>query len=115
MPLSDNEEKILAEIEANIRKSDPGLAQQVEQSTVYRHSGRKIAMSVGGIVLLLVVIVLTFSTPAWPVAFIAFTGMALIGMSLVDNIVKIGKVGVDDARKQAKRIDPTSWRSQKDQ
>lgn len=114
MPLSDNEEKILAEIEANIRKSDPGLAHQVEQSTVYRHSGRKIAMSVAGIIVLLVVIVLTFSSPAWPVAFVAFAGMVLIGMSLVDHMVKIGRVGVDDARKQAKKIDPTSWRSQKE-
>jgi len=104
MPLSDNEEKILAEIEANIRKSDPGLAQHVEQTTVYRHSGRRIAMSVAGIVGLLVVIVFTFSTPAWPVAFLAFAGMVMIGMSLVENVVKIGKVGVDDARKQAQKL-----------
>ncbi len=115
MPLSDNEEAILAEIEANIRKSDPDLAQHVEQTTVYRHSGRKIAISVAGIVALLVVIVFTFSSPAWPVAFVAFAGMALIGMSLVDDIVKIGRVGVDDARKQAQRMDKTSWRTRKDQ
>ena len=111
MPLSDNEEKILAEIEANIRKSDPGLAQHVEQSTVYRYSGRRIALSVCGIVALLVVIVATFSSRAWPVAFIAFAAMVAIGISLVDHMVKIGRAGVDDARKQAQKIDRSSWRS----
>ena len=45
MPLSENEEKILADIEANIRRSDPDLAQHVEQTTIYRHSGRRILFS----------------------------------------------------------------------
>lgn len=115
MPLSDDEEKILAEIEAGIRKTDPNLAQHVEQSTVYRHSGRRIAVSVLGIVALLVLIVFTFSTDFWPVAFVAFGVMVLVGISLVEHIVKIGKAGVDDAMKQAHRISPsTPWRGRRD-
>lgn len=108
MPLSDNEEKILAEIEANIRKSDPSLAAHVEQNTVYRYSGRRLILSVAGIIALLAIIVFTFSSPAWPVAFVAFAGMVAIGISLVDHVVKIGRASVDDARKHVKRID--SWR-----
>ncbi|HMS24684.1 MAG TPA: DUF3040 domain-containing protein [Acidimicrobiia bacterium] len=115
MPLSDNEEKILAEIEANIRKSDPGLAQHVEQSTVYRHSGRRIVFSVLGILALLIIIVFTFSSSAWPVAFVAFALMVIVGISLVDHVVKIGRAGVDDARKQAHKINPpSSWRTRRD-
>lgn len=113
MPLSEDEEKILAEIEKNIRKSDPGLAQHVEQTTVYRHSGRRIALSVVGIIVLLVLIVFTF-TNAWPIAFVAFGLMVLVGISLVDHIVKIGRAGVDDARKQAHKISPAPWRSRRD-
>jgi len=68
-----------------------------------------------GIIALLVVIVITFSSShAWPVAFVAFTAMVIIGISLVDHIVKIGRAGVDDARKQAHRINPTSWRPHRD-
>lgn len=103
MPLSENEEKILADIEANIRKSDPGLAQHVEQNTIYRHSGRRILLSVLGLVALLVVIVVSF-TKLWPVAFIAFIAMVIIGISLVDHVAKISKAGVDDVIRQSKKM-----------
>ena len=114
MPLSENEEKILAQIEAGIRKTDPNLAQQVEQSTVYRHSGRRSVFSVLGIVGLLAVILFTFSTSLWPIAFVAFGVMVIVGILLVENIVKIGRAGVDDAMKQAHRMNPTgSWKGRR--
>ena len=114
MPLSEDEEKILAQIEAGIRKTDPNLAQQVEQSTVYRHSGRRSIFSVIGIVALLVVILFTFSTPLWPIAFVSFGLMVIVGILFVENIVKIGRAGVDDAIKQANRMNPTgSWKGRK--
>lgn len=115
MPLSNDEEKILAQIEAGIRKTDPNLAQQVEQTTIYSYSGRKIALTVFGIVLLLAIIVFTFSGDFWIVSFVAFGVMVLVGISLVEHIVKIGKAGVDDAKKQAQKISPsTSWRGRRD-
>jgi hypothetical protein len=115
MPLSNDEEKILAQIEAGIRKSDPNLAQQVEQSTVYRYSGRRIALSIFGIIALLATIVFTFSGDFWIVSFVAFGIMVLVGISLVEHMVKIGKAGVDDAMKQAQKINPsTPWRGRHD-
>lgn len=112
MPLSDDEERILAQIEAGIKKSDPGLAQQVEQTTVYRYSGRKIALLIGTILVLFAAIIFTFSTELWPVAFIAFALMVMVGISLVDHMLKIGRAGVDDARKQAQRMNTSSsWRN----
>jgi hypothetical protein len=114
MPLSDDEEKILAEIEANIRQSDPHLAQHVEQTTVYRHSGKRIVGSIIVIIVLLGIIVATF-TNLWPVAFAAFGAMVIVGIALVDHIVKIGRAGVDEARKQAKKMNNTSsWRTRGD-
>jgi uncharacterized membrane protein YdbT with pleckstrin-like domain len=103
MPLSENEEKILADIEANIRRSDPDLAQHVEQTTIYRHSGRRILFSVLGLVALLIVIVISF-TQTWWISFIAFGAMVAIGISLVDHVVKISKAGVDDVIRQSKRM-----------
>ena len=103
MPLSENEEKILADIEANIRKSDPGLAQHVEQTTIYRHSGRRILFSVLGLVALLVIIVVSF-TKVWAVAFVAFGAMVVIGITLVDHVEKISRAGVDDVIRQSKKM-----------
>jgi hypothetical protein len=103
MPLSDEEEKILAQIEAGIKKTDPGLAQHVEQTNLYRYSGRRIAFSILGIIALLALMVVTF-TNAWPVAFVSFAIMVVIGISLVDHIVKIGRASVDDAKKQAQKM-----------
>ncbi len=115
MPLSNDEERILAQIEAGIRKSDPNLAQHVEQSSVYRYSGRRIAFSIIGILALLGVIIFTFSGDFWVVSFVAFGIMVLVGISLVEHVVKIGKAGVDDAMKQAQKINPsTPWRGRHD-
>ena len=110
MPLSENEEKILADIEANIRRSDPDLAQHVEQTTIYRHSGRRILFSVIGLLLLLVVIVISF-TKAWYISFISFGIMVVIGTSLVDHVVKISKAGVDDVIRQSKKMTNKSKRN----
>src|SRR5207247_2260266 len=62
MPLSDEEQKILREIEAQLSASDPALAQQVKTSTVYRHAGRNIKWAGLGFVVGLVLIVFTFAT-----------------------------------------------------
>ena len=42
MPLSDEEQKILREIEAQLNATDPGLVEQVSRTTLYRHSARVI-------------------------------------------------------------------------
>lgn len=110
MPLSDDEEKILAEIEANIRKSDPDLAQHVEQTNIFRYSGKRLALSSLGIVILLGVIVATF-TNAWPIAFAAFGAMVVVGISLANHITKIGRAGVGEARDYAQRKSASPWKT----
>src|SRR5438093_7187706 len=58
MPLSEDEQRILREIEENLSATDPKLVQQVSDTTLYRHSARVIKWSVvgflGGLALLLV-------------------------------------------------------------
>lgn len=102
MALSDHEEKILKQIEAGIRKSDPGLAQHVEQTNIYKYSGKKIALSVMALIALLALIIITF-TNALPIAFIAFILMIVVGISLANHIVKIGRASVDEAREYARK------------
>jgi Protein of unknown function (DUF3040) len=40
VPLSDHEQKILAELEESLVKQDPEFAERVRSETVYRHAGR---------------------------------------------------------------------------
>ena len=42
MPLSEDEQRILQEIEAQFYANDPQLAQQVSETTLYRHAARNI-------------------------------------------------------------------------
>src|SRR5882762_5287803 len=42
MPLSEDEQRILQEIEAQFYANDPQLAQQVSETTLYRHASRNI-------------------------------------------------------------------------
>ena len=40
VPLSEDEQRILHEIERRFYESDPAFASQVSQTTLYRHAGR---------------------------------------------------------------------------
>ena len=40
MPLSDDEQRILSEIEANLYETDPSLAEEVRDTTVFKHGFR---------------------------------------------------------------------------
>ena len=50
MPLSEDEQRILKEIEANLNETDPRLVQEVSETTLYRHSARAIKWAVFGFV-----------------------------------------------------------------
>ena len=50
MPLSEDEQRILREIEENLSATDPKLVQQVSDTTLYRHSARVIKWAVVGFV-----------------------------------------------------------------
>lgn len=58
MPLSEEEQRILSEIEQQFYASDPAFAREVGKTTLYRHAGRNLRWSgaafFAGFVLLLV-------------------------------------------------------------
>ena len=41
MPLSEHEQRILAELEESLSQQDPSFADRVANETVYRHAGRQ--------------------------------------------------------------------------
>ena len=63
MPLSDEEQKILKEIEAQLNATDPGLVEQVSRTTLYRHSARMIRWAALGVLAGLVLLDLHLRRP----------------------------------------------------
>ena len=61
MPLSEEEQKILKEIEAQLNATDPGLVEQVSRTTLYRHAARMIRWAALGFLAGLVLLVFTFA------------------------------------------------------
>jgi len=94
MPLSEEEQKILKEIEAQLNATDPELVEQVSRTTLYRHSARVIRWSVFGFVAGLALLVLTFANNL----FFGVLGAAIMLFCLLvieRNVRKLGKAGLE--------------------
>jgi len=94
MPLSEDEQRILREIEANLSVTDPKLVQQVSDTTLYRHSARLIKWSVFGFVAGLVLLVATF-TSVLALGVLGFLIMLFCLLVIERNVRKIGKAGFE--------------------
>ncbi len=62
MPLSEDEQRILSEIEQQLYQSDPALARDIADTTVYTHAYRNLKWSLLGFVVGLVALILTLGT-----------------------------------------------------
>jgi hypothetical protein len=91
VPLSEDEQRILQEIEQQLYASDPQLARQAS-TTVYRHAGRNLKWAALGFFAGLVFMVLTFasSTILGIVGFLVMLGAAL---AFERNLRRMGKAG----------------------
>src|ERR1700730_10601256 len=94
MPLSEDEQRILREIEENLSATDPKLVQQVSDTTLYRHSARVIKWAVVGFVAGLLLMVFTFTTTLilGVVGFLVMLGCAL---AIEHNVRKLGRAGME--------------------
>jgi hypothetical protein len=93
MPLSEEEQKILREIEQQLNATDPDLVEQVSRTTLYRHSARVIKWSALGLIGGLVLIVLTFAK-SLPVAVLGFFVMLGCLLVIERNVRKLGRAGL---------------------
>ena len=94
VPLSDDEERILSEIEERLYESDPVLAREVAQTTVYTKSLRSLKWSglafFTGIVLMVVTLSISFL-----LAFGAFLVMLGAAWAIERNARQLGKTGLE--------------------
>ena len=79
MPLSEHEQRILAELEESLTKHDPSFVKSVRETSVVTHSGRRIRWGVAGFLAGLLVLVLFFSHSV----VVGLLGVALMFVSAV--------------------------------
>jgi hypothetical protein len=101
MPLSEDEQRILGEIEANLRASDPDLARQVGSTTIYSDSLRKLKWGVIAFVAALIASVLLL-TVNYLFAFGGFVAMVGAAVIVEANARRLGKAGLNEAAQAIK-------------
>ena len=92
MPLSEEEQKILREIEQQLNATDPDLVEQVSRTTLYRHAARVIKWAALGFIGGLVLVVLTFAKNI-VVGFAGFLVMLGCLFVIERNVRKLGRAG----------------------
>ena len=104
MPLSEDEQRILNEIEENPLKvvrldvalsaTDPKLVQQVSDTTLYRHAARVIKWSVVGFIAGLLLMIFTFTTTLI-LGILGFVVMLGCALAIEHNVRKLGRAGFE--------------------
>lgn len=96
MPLSEEEQRILSEIESQLRATDPDLARQVGSTTIYSHALRQLRWGVVAFVASFAATVLLL-TVSFLLAFVGFLGMVASAVLVERAAVRMGRAGIGDA------------------
>jgi hypothetical protein len=94
VPLSEDEQRILSEIEQQFYADDPGFARQVGSTTLYSHAFRNLKWASFGFVVGLVFLVATLSTSFW-ISFGGFLVMLASAFIFERNARKMGRAGLE--------------------
>ncbi len=93
VPLSDDEQRILSEIETHLYESDPDLAREVAETTVYTHSFRNIKWAALGLLAGIVLMVWLLSI-SYLLSFGGFLVMLVSLLFLERNARRVGRAGL---------------------
>lgn len=101
MPLSDDEQRILREIEENL-KTDERFAQSVSSPGLYRHSVRIVRRASAALVLSLVGLVLALRVH-FLLAFAVFVAMLALLLVIEGQVRMMGRAGMQDIAQNLRR------------
>ncbi len=94
MPLSEDEQRILSEIEQQLYESDPALAREVSSTTVYTHAFRNLKWATLAFACGAAFMVLTLQMH-YLVAFVGFLIMLGSAFFFERNLRRLGRVGLE--------------------
>lgn len=94
VPLSEDEERILQEIAQRFYEDDPTFAREVSETTLYRHTVRRMKWSIVGLLVGAVFLVVSLST-SYMLSFAGFLVMLVCALVFERNLRKLGRAGLD--------------------
>jgi Protein of unknown function (DUF3040) len=97
MPLSEHEQKILAEIERRLAEDDPKLVEQVGRSDLYSHLARRIRRA--GVAFVAGFIMLLFFPISVLVSGVGFIVMVLAGAAIYRYVGQLGRDQLRDLQR----------------
>ena len=92
MPLSEDEQRILQEIEQQFYEHDPDLARAVGSTTVYSHAGRNLKWAALGFFVGFAVMIVSFASRTW-LGIAGFLAMFACAVVFERNLRRMGKAG----------------------
>jgi len=101
LPLSEDEERILKDIEREFYENDPAFAREVRETTLYKHAWRNIKLSLVGFVAGLVLLVAALAS-SYLLAFGGFLVMLACALVIERNARKMGRAGLESMTKNLK-------------
>ena len=92
MPLSEDEQRILQEIEQQFYEHDPHLAREVGSTTLYRHAGRNLKWAAAGFIAGFALLIFSFAS-SLVLGFAGFLVMLICAFVFERNLRKMGRAG----------------------
>jgi hypothetical protein len=102
VPLSEDEQRILTEIEQHLYASDPGLARQVGSTTVYSAGLRGVRWSIAGLVVGLVALVALLQVDVFLSFVVGFGLMLVSAWQLERNVRGLGRTGLEQVTRSVR-------------
>lgn len=97
MPLNEDEQRILEEIERRFYAHDPDSARRIGSTTLTRYLARNCRWAVLGLIAGLVVVVVGFAS-SWVIGVIGFLIMVASAMVLIQNLRKFSRYQLQQMR-----------------
>lgn len=94
MPLNEEEQRILAEIERQFHANDPDSAKRISSTTLQRYLARNCRWAALGFVVGLVILLAAFAS-SWIVGIFGFLLMVASTVVLVQNLRKMSRLGLE--------------------
>jgi len=95
LPLSEDEQRILSEIEEKLYESDPDLAREVSQTTIYSHAWRNMKWAIAGLIVGFGLMLGLLYEVGFLPAFAGFLVMLASAVWLERNARRLGRAGWD--------------------
>ena len=94
MPLSEDEQRILSQIEQQLYETDPSLAHGIADTTVYSDASRHLKQGIVGFILGLIFMIATIPVMA-VLSIIGVVVMFLSALRIESSARRMGKAGID--------------------